>query len=119
MASVVRRFARKRIGTDAQGKPIWKRTGQVLYYGKYRERDGKWRMAPTHQPTRALAKRWIDAVESRVAQGKVGIELPCTGGTFEKNMGQDVFQIGIENDLLRSDSTQLRLAQLGARRCPR
>jgi len=49
-----------------RSKPAW--------YGKYKERTGKWKMVPTHQPTKAQARKFIAAAEARIATGKVGVE---------------------------------------------
>ena len=53
-------------GTRA--KPKW--------YGKYKNADGGWKTVATKQPTKTLAKRYIDQIEGRVADGFVGIEKP-------------------------------------------
>lgn len=46
------------------------------WYVKFKDRDGKWKMVPSHQPTKALAGRYVGQIESRIAAGKVGIEQP-------------------------------------------
>ena len=43
-------------GTRA--KPKW--------YGKYKNADGGWKTVATKQPTKSLAKRYIDQIEGRV-----------------------------------------------------
>ena len=53
-------------GTRA--KPKW--------YGKYKDADEKWKTVATKQPTKTLAKRYIDQIEGRIADGMVGIERP-------------------------------------------
>ena len=46
------------------------------WYCKYKDSDGKWKMAPSHQRTKEQASRWLSVVEARIADGKVGIEQP-------------------------------------------
>ena len=38
---------------SGKGKPRW--------YAKYKDRSGKWQMVPTHQPTKPLAYKWLEA----------------------------------------------------------
>jgi integrase len=49
-------------------KPLW--------YAKYRDLDGQWKMVPTHQPTKDQARQYVEQVESRLARGNVGIPEP-------------------------------------------
>ena len=44
------------------------------WWVKFRDTEGTWKAAPSHQPTKVQARRFLLAVESRVAQGSVGIE---------------------------------------------
>lgn len=44
-----------------------------LWYCRYVDIDGKRKHRPTHQPTKALAMRFVAEVEARVARGLVGI----------------------------------------------
>ena len=53
-------------GTRA--KPKW--------YGKYKDADEKWKTVATKQPTKTLARRWVEQIEARLADGLVGIEQP-------------------------------------------
>jgi hypothetical protein len=52
----------------------------------YRE-TGRWVYRASWQPTKALAKRWVSEIESRIARGTVGIEddadAPQFKATFE------------------------------------
>ena len=43
------------------------------WYVGYRE-SGRWVYVASRQPTKALAKRWVSEIESRIARGNVGIE---------------------------------------------
>jgi integrase len=43
------------------------------WYVGYRE-NGRWVYKASRQPTKALAKRWVSEIESRIARGQVGIE---------------------------------------------
>lgn len=65
-------------GTRA--KPNW--------YGRYKALDGAWKTVPTKQPTKTLAKRYVDQIESRLADGKVGIEEPSEEPLIAKLMNQ-------------------------------
>jgi integrase len=44
-----------------------------MWYCRYLEIDGKRKHRPTHQPTKALALRFLAEVEARVARGLVGV----------------------------------------------
>lgn len=46
------------------------------WYCRYRDIDGKRKHRPTHQPTKALAMRFVAEVEARVSRGLVGIPEP-------------------------------------------
>jgi len=50
-------------------KPNW--------YVGFRE-NGEWTYRASHQPTKALAKRFVQEIEARVARGLVGIEEPAS-----------------------------------------
>jgi integrase len=52
------------------------------WYGKFKDRDGKWRMVRTKQATKVQARRWIEEREARVSQGKPAIEAPTNEKTF-------------------------------------
>ena len=43
------------------------------WYVGYRE-NGRWVYKASKQPTKALAKHWVQEIESRIARGQVGIE---------------------------------------------
>jgi integrase len=47
-----------------------------LWYCRYLDIDGKRKHRPTHQPTKALAMRYVAEVEARVARGLCGIPEP-------------------------------------------
>lgn len=49
---------------------------QPMWYCRYIDTDGKRKHRPTHQPTKALAMRYVAEVEARVARGLVGIQEP-------------------------------------------
>ena len=48
------------------------------WYCRYIDVDGKRKHRPTHQPTKALAMRFVAEVEARVARGLVGIPDPTS-----------------------------------------
>jgi integrase len=48
------------------------------WYCRYKDIDGKRKHRPTHQPTKALAMRFVVEVEARIARGLVGIPEPTT-----------------------------------------
>jgi integrase len=54
-------------GTPA--KPLW--------YVKYRDLGGAWKMMNSGQPTKAQARQILAHIEARVAAGKVGLEVPA------------------------------------------
>jgi integrase len=47
-----------------------------MWYCRYIDVDGKRKHRPTHQPTKALAMRFVAEIESRVARGLPGIPDP-------------------------------------------
>jgi integrase len=47
-----------------------------MWYCRYIDTDGKRKHRPTHQPTKALAMRFVAEVEARVARGTSGIPKP-------------------------------------------
>lgn len=49
---------------------------QPMWYCRYIDLDGKRKHRPTHQPTKALAMRYVAEVEARVARGLAGILEP-------------------------------------------
>lgn len=49
----------------------------IGWYVRYRDADGRRKMRATHQPTQALARRYLIEVEARIARGKVGIPEPA------------------------------------------
>ena len=56
-------------------KKFWK--GEFVgWYVRYLDVDGKRKQRATHQPTKALAKRFLLEIEARVARGAVGIPEP-------------------------------------------
>ncbi len=61
------------------GEVIRKTKGDkfVGWYVRYRDADGKRKQRATHQPTQALARRYLLEVEGRVARGVVGIPEPA------------------------------------------
>lgn len=44
-----------------------------MWYCRFIDVDGRRKHRPTHQPTKALAMRFVAEVEARVARGQVGI----------------------------------------------
>ena len=49
-----------------RSKPNW--------YVSYKDRDGKRRTIASRQPTKALARRFVEQIESRIADGLVGLD---------------------------------------------
>jgi integrase len=49
---------------------------QPRWYVKYRDVDGRWKMVPSHQPTKDQARQYVEQVEGRIAAGKIGIPEP-------------------------------------------
>lgn len=49
----------------------------IGWYVRYRDADGKRKQRASHQPTSALARRYLLAIEGRVARGLVGIAEPA------------------------------------------
>ncbi len=47
-----------------------------MWYCRYLDIDGKRKHRPTHQPTKALALRFLAEVEARVARGLIGVPEP-------------------------------------------
>jgi integrase len=43
------------------------------WYVKYKDMDDVWKRVPSHQPTKEQARKYLAAIEARVASGKVGI----------------------------------------------
>lgn len=56
------------INRGTRGKPRW--------YVIYKDHNGKRRWVASGQPTKALARRFLDQIEARIANGQVGIEDP-------------------------------------------
>jgi len=53
------------------------KSGQFVgWYVRYRDLDGRRKQRASHQPTKALARRFLLEVEGRVARGTVGIPEP-------------------------------------------
>lgn len=48
----------------------------IGWYVRYRDADGKRKQRATHQPSHALARRYLVEVEARIARGLVGIPEP-------------------------------------------
>jgi len=63
-----------------------RRRGSPNWWAKYRDVDGKWRAVATKKPTKAQSLLWLAAVESRIADGKIGIlpQSQHTGKTFKE-----------------------------------
>jgi integrase len=49
---------------------------QPRWYVKYRDIDGAWKMVPSHQPTKDQARQYVEHIEARIANGKIGIPEP-------------------------------------------
>lgn len=49
----------------------------IGWYVRYRDADGKRKMRASHQPTQALARRYLIEVEARIARGQIGIPEPA------------------------------------------
>jgi integrase len=52
-------------------------TSKRLWYIKYRDLDGTWKMMNSGQATKAQARQILAQVESRIAAGKVGLAIPA------------------------------------------
>lgn len=48
----------------------------VGWYVRYLDVDGQRKQRASHQPTKALARRWLLEIEARVARGAIGIPEP-------------------------------------------
>ena len=48
----------------------------TVWYVRYKDADGTRRMRASHQPTREAARRYLLAIEGRIARGVVGIPEP-------------------------------------------
>lgn len=83
-------------GTRA--KPNW--------YVIYKDRDGKRKWAPSHQPTKALARRYLEQIEARIADGLVGIETPQEKPGCHELLTQ--WASGLRNRNARDDQTRLK-----------
>src|SRR6185436_9668460 len=65
-------------GSDSMGTVFNRGTkDKPNWYVGYRE-NGKWKYRPSDQPTKALAKRFVQEIEGRIARGQVGIEEPAS-----------------------------------------
>lgn len=83
-------------GTRA--KPNW--------WGKFKERDGRWKSVPTKQPTKEQAKNWVKEVEARIRRGQVGVE----GAREEPVCGSlmKTWSEGLRNRNARDDRSRLK-----------
>ena len=53
------------------------RKGKFIgWYVRYKDVDGRRKMRASHQPSKELARRYLLAIEGRIARGQVGIEEP-------------------------------------------
>ena len=76
-------------------KPNW--------YVGYRQ-NGRWIYKPSQQATKALAKRWVQEIEGRVARGNVGIDEPDASPTFKVLFEQ--FSDGLTNRNAKDDRSR-------------
>lgn len=54
------------------------RRGRFIgWYVRYRDTDGRRKMRASHQPSQALARRYLIEIEARIARGAVGIPEPA------------------------------------------
>lgn len=65
----------------------------IGWYVRYRDADGKRKQRASHQPTQALARRYLLEVEGRIARGLVGIPepappAPTVAGLIERFLGE-------------------------------
>ena len=81
----------------SKDKPNW--------YVGYRE-NGRWVYKPSHQPTKAQAKRWVQEIESRIARGQVGIEDDDDAPAFKPAF--DAFLDGLTNRNAADDRSRGR-----------
>jgi integrase len=49
----------------------------IGWYVRYKDTDGRRKMRASHQPTQALARRYLLEIEGRVARGRIGIPEPA------------------------------------------
>ena len=75
------------------------------WYVGYRE-NGRWVYKPSRQPTKALAKRWVQEIESRIARGQVGIEDDDDAPMFKASF--DSFLDGLTNRNAADDRSRGR-----------
>ncbi|MFI5229220.1 MAG: tyrosine-type recombinase/integrase [Gemmatimonadales bacterium] len=47
-----------------------------MWYVRFRDTDGKWKQRASHQPTRAAAQAFLEAIRARVRRGDVGMIEP-------------------------------------------
>jgi integrase len=52
------------------------------WYGKFKDETGRWKTVPTKQSTKVQARRWVEEIEQRISDGRVGIEMPKDEKTF-------------------------------------
>src|SRR5579885_3304300 len=82
-------------GTRA--KPNW--------YVKYRDRDGRWKMVPSNQPTNDQAKQFLAQIEANVANGRVGIQRQTVARLCNELM--DEWVKGLDNRNAKDDANRL------------
>jgi integrase len=80
-----------------RSKPNW--------YVAFKDAHGRRRALPSHQPTKFLAKRWLETIEARIANGKVGIEEPADEPRCETLMTR--WAEGLRNRNARDDRSRL------------
>ena len=99
-------------GTRA--KPRW--------YVSFKDLDGKRRSVNSMQPTKTLARRFLEQVEGRIADGKVGIEDPSDEPPMRELLEE--WAAGLSNRNAQDDRTRvqrhlipvfgdMRLSQIG------
>jgi integrase len=75
------------------------------WYVGYQE-HGEWKYRPSHQPTKAQAKRYVAEVEARLARGQVGIEEAADAPRFAPLLQQ--FLDGLTNRNAGDDRSRAR-----------
>ncbi|WP_428262153.1 tyrosine-type recombinase/integrase [Haliangium sp.] len=79
-------------------KPNW--------YIAYKDANGRRKTVPSRQPTKALARKYLEQVEARIAAGKIGIEEPTVEPTCGELMNE--WAAGLRNRNAQDDRSRLR-----------
>jgi integrase len=83
-------------GTRA--KPNW--------WVKYKDANGKFQYTPSKQPTKTLAKKFLEQIEANIANGRVGIVEPSSKPTISELM--PIWLGGLRNRNADDDRSRVR-----------